>query len=287
MKNTTRQIWLEAFRTMVEEPAILMPFVIVAFLEGLCLIIVSFFPSPPLSLVFAPIIRKFFGEAYLHYPNNLVLLSTLFYYIDTLTYAFVAIALSAISVNIFKNIKMRIPYTITALIRNTLKKYVSFLLFGLLMVFLLIFLKRVDTFLYNKIMRFAAEFAPNAARRFYPVGLMLLLYVSNIVIMVFFVCTIPLMVLQKKRLFKALLRSVYLGLRHFFQIFALLFVPFLVYFPLILLKNWTEVLMAKTFPEITLVIMGAGILVTIFIDCFMLMTACQFIIVKEKQAIVK
>lgn len=263
-----------------------MPFVFIAFLQALALEVLYFSPRHPVSLIFAPIIKRFFGENFLHYPGNLLIMPSLYYYADVLIYIIVSVALAAISINIFRNAQSKTPITTAALIRNALKRYVSFVIFGIIVILLSIFIERADKFVYFKIMRLAAKQIPNVVAKFSGIGLTLFLYLSNIILQIFLILTIPLMVIQKRPLFIALGRSVYLGVRNFFRIFTLLFLPYLLYLPVVLLRSGTVLFMEKTVPEITLVIIGIGIIATVFIDCFMIICASQFLwdIEREKAA---
>lgn len=263
-----------------------MPFIFIAFLQFLVLEILYFSPRYPVSRIFNPIITRFFGETFVHYPGHLLILSSLYYYADVIIYIVVSVALAAISVNIFKNVQSKTPITTAALIRNALKRYVSFVIFGIIVILLSVFIERADKFVYLKVMRLLAKQIPNVVVKFSGIGLTLFLYLSNIILQIFMILTIPLMVIQKKPLFVALGRSVYLGFRNFFRLFALLCLPYVLYLPVVLLRSGTLLLARKTFPEITLVIIGTGIIVTIFIDCFMVICASQFLWDTERQKVV-
>ncbi len=58
--------------------AVLWPFFWVAAAEAAALVFLHLAPRPPVLRLLGPIIRRYWGEAYLHYPLDLVLLPTLF-----------------------------------------------------------------------------------------------------------------------------------------------------------------------------------------------------------------
>jgi hypothetical protein len=60
-----------------QNPKILYPFLIFAGLELLSLIFLYLIPRMPLRTVFGPIITTFWGDQYLHYPQNFLLLPKL------------------------------------------------------------------------------------------------------------------------------------------------------------------------------------------------------------------
>ena len=286
MAYNIRKNWVSSLELIRTNPIVMLPFIIGAFFEGLALELIYFSTRKPLSFIAAPIIRKFFGEGYNHYPGHLLLLPRLFYYAQVVIYVSVGIFLMAVAVNIIKNIRMKLPVRRDALIKNALKRYLAFLVFGVIMVILMVLLKKADTFIYLKAMRLVSQYVPQVVNKLFIIGLSLLLFFTNIILQTFFILAIPILIIQKKPLVKALSKSLYLGLRNFFSIFALILVPFLINLPIALIKGGAGVLVDKTFPEINLCIAGAWIIVAIFIECFITVCASQFLMDKEGSAVV-
>ncbi len=267
MKHKITQSWLRALEVIVKRPVILLPFLIAAFFEGLALELIYFFPRKPLSFIATPIIKKFFGEAFVHYPGNLLLLPKLFYYAQVVIYIVIGVFLTAIAINIFKNVKANLPLKTNALIKNALKRYPSFLIYGILLIVLALLLKRVDFIIIGRLLKLKSPFIAS-----------LFLFLTNIIMQTFFILTIPIIVIQKKSLLKALWGSISLGARNFFGIFILILVPFLLYLPITLLKGFSIKLVGLTFPEINLYVAGVGIVLAIFIDCFIVVFPSQFLL---------
>jgi hypothetical protein len=63
-------LWKKVTGTFKRYPAIMMPFGCIALFEILGLIILFLAPRPPFSSVLAPVIRAFWGEQFLHYPDS-------------------------------------------------------------------------------------------------------------------------------------------------------------------------------------------------------------------------
>lgn len=283
MKYNIHKNWLDSFELIKLRPVILLPFIVVAFLESLALELICFSTRFPLSSVASPIIRKFFGESFNHYPINFVILPKLFYYKQIGIYVVLGVFLSAICINIFKNTKEGLPLKANALIRNAASRYFSFLIYGVLMILLIVLLQRIDTFVFAKGMRFVSRYLTQLTPVIYLVSFTLVLFATNLIMQTFFVLTIPIVVLEKKSLLKALIKSVNLGFRKFFTIFYLIFLPFLVYLPVIFLKSISSQLIDKTFPEITVYVTAIGIIVSLFADCFMVVSTSQFVLDSDKK----
>jgi hypothetical protein len=270
MKYNITQSWLRALEVIVKRPIILLPFLIAAFFDGLALELIYFFPRKPVSFIITPIIRKFFGETFVHYPGNLLLLPKLFYYAQVVTYIVIGVFLTAIAINMYKNIKADLPLKTNALIKNALKRYPYFLIYGVLLIGLAFFLKKADLVIVTKVLKLRS-----------PLSASLFLFLTNVIMQSFLILTIPIMVIEKRSLLKSLGGSIYLGARHFLSVFPLIFVPFLLYLPISLLKGFSVKLVDLTFPEINLYVAGAGIIIAIFIDCFIAVCTAQFLLDKS------
>ena len=88
MVENIRKLWIDSFGLILRYPLILFPFVVLAFLEGLALELIYFFPAKPLASIAKPLVSRLFGEVFVHYPGSLVLLPQLFYYAQMLLYIF-------------------------------------------------------------------------------------------------------------------------------------------------------------------------------------------------------
>lgn len=282
MPYSVRKNWGGSLGIIVTRPVIILPFIIVAFLEGLALELIYFFPRRPVADIAAPLIRKFFGQGFMHYPANFVILPKLFFYAEVAIYVFLGVFLAGISVNIFKNIKMGVTQKTGVSVKNALRPYLSFLVFGIIVIALMFVLKRAGTFIFFKAVGLAAGELPQILSRLIPFIFTLFLFMSNIILQAFLVLTIPIIVIKKKSLIRALGGSVNLAFHNFSSIFALVFFPFLIYLPVTLLKSDIPKLINRTFPEMTLWIIAVGILLAAFVECFIIVCASQFLLDKEE-----
>ncbi|MCQ9208828.1 MAG: hypothetical protein NG712_05570 [Omnitrophica bacterium] len=260
-----------------------MPFFVIAFLEGLALELIYFSPRRPLANLFNPVVRKFFGPAFVHYPGNLLVLPKLFYYAQIVVYIFIGVFLISIAVNIVKNIRQGLPLRTDALIKNATRNYLSFFVFGLVMIGCMLLVKKVDVFIFTKFLNLVSAHLPQVLLKLSPYILTLFLFFSNIILQTFLVLTIPIIVIEKSVALTALVKSISLGFRNFISIFALISLPFLVYLPIIILKTGAGTLASKTFPEINLYIAVLGIILTVFMECFIVVCATQFLLDKKQK----
>jgi hypothetical protein len=283
MKNTLVQTWIRSFESLLKTPIILLPFIITAFIEGLTLEILYFSPRKPLAYIFNPIVTKFFGAASTHYPGNLLVLPNLFYYAQVVIYIAVGVMLTAISINVYKNVRLGLPLRTNALIKNATRTYGTFAVYGILMVALLFAVKKVDTFILSQMVRFGAQFAPNRTVQLFAFAMPMFFFITNILLQVFFILVLPLIVLQKKTLLLSLKESLSLAWRNFVTLFCLIGVPYLLYLPIFIVKSVSTKVVYLTAPEIILVVTILGIILTVFVDCFIIICASQWLWEKQKE----
>lgn len=281
MTYSVRKSWLNAYNLLAAKPLVLLPYIIIAFLEGLTLELFFFMTRPPLLQLAGPVLGKFYGPAALHYPVNLVLLPRIFFSAQMFIYVVAGVALMSISVDIVKRIYAHQPLKIGVLIKNALRRYPLFMLFGLLMMAAVYLLKAGDDFVYLRAQRFLLGFLPRMFFAGLPFIYSLFVFFTNIILQVFLLLTVPLMVVEGKALFPALCSSITRGFCRFGRLFSLIFLPFLLYLPVTLLKGGADKLADKIFPEINVWVLAAGIVFTIFIECFITICAAQFLLEKE------
>ncbi len=281
MKYSIRKNWLSSFDFIKSNPVVLLPFIFIAFFEALASELIYFSTAKPISIVTGPIVKKYIGEDFMHYPGSLMFLPNAFYYAQVLIYIFIGVFMAAVSVNIFKNKKAGLPVRVDALAKNALKSYLSYFIYGIIAIILMILIKRVDTFTLSKVTQALFKNSQAAAGKFYFIGMSLASFLTNVLLHAFIVLAIPIMVMQKKPVFKALGASIYMGFRNFFSVFSLIFIPFMAYLPVMLLKSMSTILANKTFPELTLYIVTASIIISVFVDCFVIVCASQFLADKE------
>ncbi len=282
-KISVKKIWSSSFELMVKRPVVILPFVVIAFIEALALELIYFSNRPPLSLLAGPLISKLSGEIFLHYPFNLAKIPRYFYYTQLVIYVLIGILLSAITVNAVKNIREGLPLKANAVIKNAFRKYFSFLALGVIAIILIQGLRSFNMFIYPKIAGLAWKNMQLAAPKLYMLGMSVFYFFTSLLLHTFFVMAMPILVLEKKPLVKAILGSMAMGLRNFFGIIVMIFLPFVLYFPVTMLKAYATEFGVKLFPEVTLWILAAGIVAAIFTDCFVIICAAQFLMEKAKK----
>lgn len=259
-------IWKAAFSALKNHPVILVPFAISGALKLTCLLVIFLSIFYPLSLVFAPIIKTLWGEVFLHYPFNFSLMPKFFYYVQVSVYIFLDSLLSGIAIwMVFQVNEGKKPRLIEGL-KKAVSKYLT--LAGLLLaIFLIIaFIYYGERLLIYKILtklKFVVLLMKSGMLDF--ITVFVNFFIIVLVEMVF-AFSMPFVMLEDKRFFKAISGSLALTKRFFAPIFILITVPMLVSLPFSLLNTGLPALMDKTFPEIMFLVLGLSVIFTIFID---------------------
>ena len=281
-KMNLAKTWFSSYNFIKEHPVVLAPFIVIAFLECSILEAAYFCARKPLLFVFGPIVKKFFGEQFLHYPANLMLMPKLFSFGQMVIYVLASVFLTAVAIQIFLNINSGHPVIAKAIVKNTAKKYMALVGYGLIYIVILLISQHLEGAAFLKAAKFISKRLFGVPNELFAIASSLLLFFAAVFTQVFLVLVIPTIVTERKRLIAAVVESISLGLRNFLKLFGLLLLPLFFYVPVLLMKDFLAIVMDKTFPEISLCIMLLNIVMAIFIDCFIAIFATQFLLETRK-----
>ncbi|UCC95998.1 MAG: hypothetical protein JSW40_04410, partial [Candidatus Omnitrophota bacterium] len=185
-------IWKETLRVLKRHPKILIPFLVVGTAHFLLIYLIYSAPQRPLSSVFAPPIRAFFGEKFLHYPFNFFVFPQLFNYGEIILSALVGIFMTALAIGMIADV---IQKQETSLLVNSLKSIRRYCaLFG---VWILMFLfVRLTMSIFHRIVPAGEGLRTLIASSLY--------FLGAIFIQLLFIYAIPLIIIKKKKLLAAL-----------------------------------------------------------------------------------
>lgn len=273
------------FHSFKKQPVLLLPFCIFAFLELLTLILLYYFPRMPLKSLFGPPITTLWGERFLHYPLNFLLLPKLFSFARMALSIVAGSLLTAVAVAIVSDIYHKKHIKLKSVFLLALKKYPACFIVVFTFTVSFFFLSRfITTLLYRYFM------SGHTRLLFLKAQLWLgpILYAFNFLLGVFiqaaFVYAIPALIIDNKKLLRSISLSVRVLKRNFISTIVIVGAPLLAYIPISLLSAKGAFLINQIFPEVILVIAAAGIVVaSLVIDP--IITACSayiFLMDKEK-----
>ncbi|MBF0217256.1 MAG: hypothetical protein HQL30_09730 [Candidatus Omnitrophica bacterium] len=278
MKIGVKKNWGAACALIAENPVVLMPTLMIGFIEFLCLELIYFFPRPPLMYLIDPVVRKFFGEVFIHYPGNMLVSMKLVRGAEMFVYVFAGALLYAVTIIMVKDIAGRKTPKLRAGVTKAVKRYAGFFLLGALLVAVFYFEQKLSVLLIQKGIRLLVKFSPAFIVKAAPHFMSLALFLNNVVLTVFTVLVLPFMVIRDLSIFKAFVKSLVFGMRGFWGLFVMILVPYLLHLPMLAMKSFPVVLAGKTFPEVIFLILAADIIVVLAVEAFVVVSVSLCVI---------
>ena len=267
-------------------PIIFLPFTFFALIEIAGLIFLYLIPRMPLQTLFGPPIRTFWGERFLHYPYNFLLLPKLSFYSRLLLSIGIgsfllgtAVALTNEIFNSKKKIRMG------ASLKCAAKKYIALFAYGLIINALFYSSEKAITFLLIKyflsghksllFLKAQVWLGPIAAG---------LSFITVLLVQSAFAYVIPELIIGNQKLLKAFTQSVRLCIKFFFPTTALVGLAMLSYIPILVLIANSSFLIHTFFPEAIFYTLLLGAVINSFvIDLpIAVSTTCLYLFYKEQ-----
>ncbi|MFH1778031.1 MAG: hypothetical protein ABH952_10795 [Candidatus Omnitrophota bacterium] len=291
--NVVLDAWIASFRTLRNCPRIFIPFIITAFFEFIALLLIYYSPRQPLVVFLGPPITRFWGGKYLHYPFNFVLMPKLLFYSQTLISIFVGSLMTAVAVYlIWQSISLNNRQRILPAIKKTLPRYLGVIVAIFINLILIWLYFKFENKFENKLL--VKLFAENPTKKILFIGVQGWRQIGfyfgilvTIIIDTLFVYVIPIIIIERRSVFMAIIRSITFAIRNFTVSFFIVAIPILFYLPIIILKGKMSILMDKFIPEVTLYILTCGILLTMLINCWITALSVHVFITRRKVSEVK
>lgn len=270
--------------TLINNPVIVYPFFVIAFLQLLAIEILYFSPRFPLSVFFGPLIKRIWGEVFLHYPYNFVLLPKMFFYAQLFIYVFFGGFLTACAVHIIKEINSGKRIVLLVAIRDTLSKYLHIVLATVLSLLLLSGLSEV----YNLVFRRALIIRSQAGifgliKNIVIHGTPYFQLLIAMVVTTVFVFVIPIIVIENKKIFGAIINNFKSLWQMLGVVVVVVFLPMLLYAPVLALRSTVPPIQNLPFPELQILIIILSIVTTLFIDAVVVTATTMLYLVKKER----
>lgn len=272
-----RTVWAITFRMVAKYPAVLLPFLLKAIFEGIVLAVLFYFPRPPFTAIFAQPVKNIFGAAYLHYPYNFNILPTLFYYGQVVVMVIFGVIMYGMAVAMVSQ-----AHTEGEGVRafgsfnRAVRRYFALLGIWAVIYILSFVILKAPTWIITSTMQRT------------PSSVMLLQVLSYTGIAVaflveaLFIYAYPALIIERRGVFGAIARSFGVVKHVFFTTILLVFIPRLLEVLFMLVKQKQQGLMNLTFPEITLYILIAGIVVSFITDSLVFLSTANLFMLKQE-----
>ncbi|MDD5120930.1 MAG: hypothetical protein PHR84_06475 [Candidatus Omnitrophica bacterium] len=280
-----KKAYLKTYQLAKGNPVLFLPFAAFAAFEFVSLIILYLAPRMPLKLLFGPPIRSLWGERFLHYPANFILLPKLASLARVCLTVVIGSLLTGIATLLVYNLYKKNKPVIKEVFKTVLKQYLS--LFCIVLLFTLIFYG-LDKITSKLLIKYFTSGHTNllflGAKFWLGLGLMTLNFTAAVLIQSAFVYAIPVLIIEKATLTKAILKSFGLFKKLFLKTVALVLFPMLIYIPVIVIQYDPAFLITRLFPEAVLLASILSLIVSsLVVDLTITVTAANLYLMNKNE----
>ena len=257
---------------LLKNPVVFLPFLILMILELIWLGMSYFAPRPPVSIVFAPIIRAFMGEQFLHYPLNFLTLPRLVFAGRILNYFGFGLIAYAMSVLIMSGIHKKAPVRILGVLNHSLRRYPALLMTAIVYGVCVYGAYKIPRLIY------AWFFSSHITGSWAVASVVGIAFVCMVVVEALFVYTPMYIMALGNRVWPALKNSILFSFKNFLFSVMLILIARSMNLGMVIMKDRLREIIEShfmLFPEITLVILGLDILVMFFANLLIVVVAMQ------------
>ncbi|MCP4649465.1 MAG: hypothetical protein GY853_05200 [PVC group bacterium] len=281
MIKTIIKIWKDGISFVFKHPSIITPFLLLAIMEAIWLSMSYYAPRPPISIIYAPLIKAFMGEKMVLYPYNFLVLPQLVFIgrvLGYLTVGLISLGMTAVGVVQISTEESGIRFF--GNLNRALRRYPALLGVGVLYGLLSMIVYKIPRVIIGNFF----------SQSSYAQVLIIVVFISSFLLMVLLE-----MILIYAPLFILVLRQgIFSAVKNSFSFCLKFFMPtltFVLFFRIlnllmILLKNdFRQLIFTKFahFPEIAVVILGSDIVVLFSSHLFITVLAARlFLTSREK-----
>jgi len=256
-------------RSLIKYPLIITPFMLMALVDIVLLVTLFYAPRPPISLIVSPVIRALWGEKYLHYPANFLLLPELFSYGKNALTFVTGLIFSGITITMLVQISNNKELDWRFGLAKALKKYSRmFFIWAAILMVSAVAIKALDSLepvVHSLKYLFASQF------------------LVSIITQTFFLYSIPSIIIENKKTINSITRSFMLVRQYPAISLAVILLPNLLLMPINYIHFETPYIMSALFPEAVLWTLVIRIVFTTAMD-FIITTSAASVLLMHREA---
>jgi hypothetical protein len=286
--SAVTKIYAATFKLFKDHRRLCVPFLILCLVQVVTLILLYFSPRLPLRYAFGPIIRTFWGPrfaaTFIHYPSSFLLLPKLFQITSLSLSVCVGALTSGMAIAIIAAIQNKKKTDLLSITRLALSKYMY--------LFIIVVLWVVTLHYSAKLLNLGAAyfFGFLFKLRVPKLGLIIVPFLTvmnftlTVVIHSLLVYAIPVLIFEKAKLWKSILKSMSFFKERWVSTLILVGIPMLIYVPFSILLQKPGFLINKFFPEFVAHVILLGIIVNfLLIDPLITVSAALFYLSRRKE----
>jgi hypothetical protein len=214
------RLWGKAFSLIRKHPVILVPLVLAGIIDILILTVDFFYPQRPFLSLFSPVIRRIWGDYFLHYPYNFLLFPKLFSYGKSIAGFVTGVIFTGATVFMIAQAYGNNEPEFLPGLRRGLKRYGRNLTIWALTFLAVFMINRTALYLSERYFSYSS-LAPAFT------------FMSGVAFQMCFVYAIPSVIVENRKVIPALKRNLALIKNNLPETAIFLFVPYAVLMPLL------------------------------------------------------
>lgn len=269
-----------SINTLFSNGAIFFPFLVILFTQYLLLEILYFYPQWPLNQFFEPLVSKLESPMFMHYPLNLALLQKMYFAAYIPVYIFFSSFFVCVAIAAIKDINEDKKPNIGQIMVRMMPYYLYIIVTAALIY--------AFSYLFSQgygMIEARAEQIRSVAGPFFWLKLTVLegapyfRLLLNVVAVAMFAYVFPLIAMEKRNLFMALLENIKYVLTAPIRTFMIVLLPSAV-FALVLLAR-KNVPFEGELPEMRVIMIALSILIMVIIDAVVYTSLTMFYLVRK------
>ena len=261
------QLMSQAISTAVRNPMILMPYVTIVFVQFCVVEVLYFAPRYPLSIFFVPVIERFKGEIFLHYPLNFSFIPQFYHSIQNFIFIFVSSFMVAVSSYVVFTINNGKRIKFSRALRDTIGRYVHIIFAAAVALGLFYILQHFYGMAVDR-----AEQIRSTDGKFYMLkiavirGAPFMYLVSSMFVTALLAYVMPIIAIERRNVFMAFALNFKYLFKSFFMVCGVVIVAALFYVPFLLIRGNIAAIASSEVPEMHLVALLLSIVAVALID---------------------
>jgi hypothetical protein len=280
-----RKVYNRTTQSIKSNPVLFLPFVIFAAFEFIALMIIYLTPRMPLKLLLGPPIKAIWGERFLHYPANFILIPTLISLVRTGLTVILGSLLTGVATLLVYYIYKKTKIELKDIFKSVLKKYVS--LFAIVLFFTMIFYfleKGTTKLLFKYFTSGHIKLLFLGPKIWFGIILVCLYFILAVIVQSAFVYAIPILLIEEETLTKSILKSFVLFKKYFIKTILLVALPMIAYIPIIVLQSDSAFLIDRLFPEAVLLVAIFSLIISaLVVDLLITLTTTHLYLMHKNE----
>ncbi len=270
------------FQNLRKNPSLFKPILFYSLLDIAALAIIYYAPQWPLNLALGQPIRAFYGEAALHYPTHLLVVPKIFSHWQMFNGVLFGSLLVGICISMYNQKAKGMSLRFGKNFKIAFNRYLPLLAYSLVVAIVIFLVEHFSgLFIKDRLIAGKGYFLKMGQIR-WSVALILFYRTFYVIVQTLLIYVPVMIIIENKGFWRSAGQSIKMVFNYFISSLLLVLIPVIVFMVFGVIREFNVKLMDKFFPEISLVILLAGILIAFLANTVIIVSATiLYLSVKE------